>query len=306
VTDAVGFWLTSSLCPCLIMAKTSGLFVVAAGAAILCTAYMLHSRTEMDHRIESKQVDILKGPGSRTDTVLAVAPEGLRAYLRATLVEPTEELVAPVVVTIAKRNNAPSVNASTVAARSATPATGDRTSLVRELQQELRRVGCYDGALNESWTPATRTAMKTFTNRINANLPIDKPDQILLTLVQGYRDRVCGVACPPGEGLAKDGRCLPNAILTLAAKKVPKNSGTLAAEEQPRGLLTPVWSTVTPAHPAIRDLANGQMAQAVPPADQANMPRVVATPAAKTVRVRTIASRRHSNFARTFLGLFGW
>jgi hypothetical protein len=223
----------------------------------------------------------------------------MRAYLpqHSTLVEPTEDQAPPEVVTIVKRNISPKVNTLTVAVRSAIPAPSDRTSLARELQRELRRVGCYDGALNESWTLATRTAMKTFTNRINANLPIDKPDQILLALVQGYRDRVCGVACPPGEGLAKDGRCLPNAILAQATKKVPQNGATLA-QEQPRDLVTSVWSTVTPAHP--EDLANGPTA-----ADHANVPRVAATSAAKTARVHAIAPRRHSNFGRTFLGLFG-
>jgi hypothetical protein len=289
------------------MAKTSGLCVVVAGTAFLCAAYVLHSRTAMDYLIESKQTDIAKEPGSRTDTALAVAPEAFRAYLRrsTTPAEPTEDQAAPEVVIIAKSNNVHSVNASTFAARSGTPVLGDPTSLARELQRELRRVGCYDGALNESWTLATRTAMKTFTNRINANLPIDKPDQILLALVQGYRERVCGVACPLGEGLAKDGRCLPNAVLALAAKKVLQNGATLAAEEQPRHLVTSVSSTLTPAHPANRDLANGPMVQAEPPANHATVP-VAASPAAKTARVRAIAPRRSGNFARTILGLFGF
>ena len=284
------------------MAKTSGLLVVVAGTASLCTAYVLHSRTAMDRQIDSKESGIVKGLDSRTDTSLAVAPEGLRAYLRRPTmpVEPTEDRAAPEVVTIAKRNTAHSIKTPTSAARSATPVPSDPTSLVRELQRELRRVGCYDGTLNESWTLATRSAMKTFTNRINANLPIDKPDQVLLALVQGYHDRVCGVACPPGEGLAKDGRCLPNAILALTTKKVPQNSATLAAKEQPRDLVTPVWSTVTPAHPVNRDLANGPMA-----ADQANVPRIAARRAAKTARVHAMASRRRSNFARGFFGLFG-
>jgi hypothetical protein len=143
--------------------------------------------------------------------------------------------------------------------------------------------------------------MKTFTNRINAILPIDKPDQILLTLVQGYRDRVCGVACPPGEGLAKDGRCLPNVVLALANKKAPQNSATAAAE-QPRDLVASVWSTVTPVHPGIQDPADDPMT-----AQHANVPRAAATAAAQTVRVRPQrAYQRPNSFARAFFGLFGW
>jgi hypothetical protein len=284
------------------MAKVNGLFVIVAGTASLCAAYVMHSSTATHHQIESKQIDIVMDPSSRTDTVRVVASEGLRAHLRrpATSVEPGEDQAASAVVTIVKRNHAPIVNTSAATRRWATPVPGDHTSLVGELQRELRRVGCYDGALNESWTLATRTAMKTFTNRINAILPIDKPDQILLTLVQGYRDRVCGVACPPGEGLAKDGRCLPNVVLALATKKAPQNTATAAAEK-PRDLVTSVWSTVTP------DPADGPMLSADPTAEHANVPRVAATAAAQTVRVRPQrAYQRRTSFARGLFGLFGW
>jgi hypothetical protein len=284
------------------MAKVNGLIVIVAGTASLCTAYVMHSSTATHHQIESKQIDIVMDPSSRTDTIRVVASEGMRAYLRrpTTPVEPGEDQAASAVVTIVKRNHAPIDNTSAATTRWATPVPGDRTSLVGELQRELRRVGCYDGALNESWTLATRTAMKTFTNRINAILPIDKPDQILLTLVKGYGDRVCGVACPPGEGLANDGRCLPNVVLALAAKKAPQNSA-----EQPHGLVTSVWSTVTPAD-RTRDPADEPMLSADPTAKHANVPRV-ATAAAQTVRVRPQrAYQRRTNFARGLFGLFGW
>lgn len=269
------------------MAKISGLFVIVAGTASLGAAYVMHSNTAGDHKnghqVESKQSDIANDP-SGTDAALVASETG--------------DPAVPVVVRVPRRNTAPS-NTSMVAARSASPVLGDHASLVRELQRELRRVGCYDGPLNESWTLATRTAMKTFTNRINAILPIDKPDQVLLTLVQGYRDRVCDVACPPGEGLAKDGRCLSNAILARATKTAPQNSATPAMAEQPRDLVTSVSSTVTPADPGI---ANGQ-ARADPSAERG-------TAAAKTARGREMAmhraSRRRSTFAGGFFGLFGW
>ena len=75
----------------------------------------------------------------------------------------------------------------------------DRDSLARELQKELRRVGCYEGELNGAWTPMTKRAMKAFTDRVNATLPVDEPDTILYSMVQGQQDRVCGKPCPVGE-----------------------------------------------------------------------------------------------------------
>ena len=122
---------------------------------------------------------------------------------------------APVVVTIAQRPSEP----PTPAPQKAGPIPRDRDAIGRELQKELKRVGCYEGELNGIWTPSTRQAMKAFTDRVNATLPTDEPDSILLTLVQAYQDRVCGKPCPAGQGLSDTGRCLPTAILARAGKK---------------------------------------------------------------------------------------
>ena len=102
------------------------------------------------------------------------------------------------------------------AARPAPASAGDRrprdpASLARQLQSELRRVGCYDGELSGVWTPRTRVAMKAFTDRVNASLPVDKPDQILLALVQRPPRRCLRPPAGPGQGPrqagAARGRC---------------------------------------------------------------------------------------------------
>src|SRR5262245_40114617 len=89
---------------------------------------------------------------------------------------------------------------------------GDRAALARELQRELRRVGCYNGEITGVWTTSSRMAMKTFVERVNAALPIDNPDPVLLSLVQGHRDRACGT-CPAGQTAVASGACVPNAVL---------------------------------------------------------------------------------------------
>ena len=301
------------------MAKASGLFVILAGIAGLCTAYLLHSGTETDQLASSKPTDIsskreelvkgpdsrLKAPDSGQDSGLAMTSAGWRAYVGS--MEPEAE----VVVTITKRSNDQTVN--TARARSTTPTSLDRASLARELQRELKRVGCYDGAINNSWTNSTRTAMKAFTNRINAMLPVDKPDQILLALVQDHRDRLCDVACPAGESLTKDGRCLPNAVLARATKKVAQRNAALQTVEQPGGHVTLVWSTTTPPQPELAEPVRSPASPARPPTKTASMARL-ATAASKTSRVRATTaprgeSRHHSDFASTifkradFLGL---
>jgi hypothetical protein len=69
---------------------------------------------------------------------------------------------------------------------------GDTASIAREIQKELNRVGCYDGAINGLWSARTRQAMKDFIDGVNARLPIDKPDEVLLSLVMGQSEIVCG------------------------------------------------------------------------------------------------------------------
>ena len=132
----------------------------------------------------------------------------------------------------------------------------DRASMARDLQLELRRVGCYGGELNGIWTAATRKAMKAFTDRVNATLPVEVPDEILLTLVQAHQGEACGKPCPPGQGLSDDGRCLPGAILAQAAKKGTSHSAMAARQnagqpaEKPTAAIAPWTATTAAAIPA--------------------------------------------------------
>jgi hypothetical protein len=102
------------------------------------------------------------------------------------------------------------------------PQTNDaetRAELARDLQVELKRVGCYGGEITGSWNAATRRAMAAFIDRANATLPIGEPDYILLALVQNHRDIACSAVCPSGQVSAEGGRCMPRAVMAQASKK---------------------------------------------------------------------------------------
>jgi peptidoglycan hydrolase-like protein with peptidoglycan-binding domain len=136
---------------------------------------------------------------------------------------------------------------------------GDRGSLAQELQRELARVGCYDGQINGVWTASTRQAMKAFLERVNATLPVDQPDGVLLALVQGQRVKTCGTPCPSGQAFTEDGRCMPTAILSREAQKDHAKKATLA---------TSGWSTTTTVAPKLPSVPlEGQMALAGPKAE---------------------------------------
>ncbi|MDH4981276.1 peptidoglycan-binding domain-containing protein [Hyphomicrobium sp. D-2] len=69
-----------------------------------------------------------------------------------------------------------------------------RYRLIVDIQQNLKRAGCYPGRVNGSWTANTREAMQEFTTRANATLPVEEPDYLLLTLLKSYNGRTCGGA----------------------------------------------------------------------------------------------------------------
>ena len=124
------------------------------------------------------------------------------------------------------------------------PVPGDRASLVRELQRELKRVGCYSGDVNGVWTTSSRMAMKSVTDRVNATLPIDNPDDILLSLVRGQQDGVCGAPCPSGQTANDTGRCLPGATLAKGPADVVSPEAKAESQADKSGITT---GSVVPA-----------------------------------------------------------
>ncbi len=178
-----------------------------------------------------------------------------------------------------------------------------RYDLIRSIQRELKRVGCYAGDVDGDWGPGSRRAIIGFTDRVNATLPTAQPDFILLTLLQGHQGIACGRTCPAGQSLSDNGRCLPNAVLTHA-RAVQDNRQVAAVRSNPSQ--PSEWSTstthgpfmtntgITPAAVAAAVTANpvaspivtghlsGRMSVGGPPTSLAALP--AASPARAAVR----------------------
>ena len=105
-----------------------------------------------------------------------------------------------------------------------------RAVLASDLQRELKRVGCYSGEVTGSWTPSTKRAMSAFMERVNATLPVEEPDYILLTLVQGRTTNACSAECPAGEAQSEAGRCVPKAVVAQAQRKSQRDEERRATE----------------------------------------------------------------------------
>jgi len=208
------------------MGRASGVLLVSAGLGL--AAYVLFpankptapSNDDFDLPLASKSALAGKTP-TVAPTSLAVAPPQAAANGAASTAS------APAVVTLSQYNRSSLRLAVGPQSKPHALAT-DRTQLARELQRELRRVGCYEGEINGGWTTSTKRAMKTFTERVNASLPVEEPDLVLLSLVQGQPDRVCGQPCPAGESATDAGRCIPTAV--AASQRKPAHATAPARE----------------------------------------------------------------------------
>jgi len=169
--------------------------------------------------------------GASGDSTLAVksaasAAAGGAAANVTTIVKTAEAVPAPKPpVTTAWQTSVQAATqrpGATASVSSSTPGdTSARYELVRSLQTELKRVGCYSGDITGGWNRGSKRALSAFLERVNAVLPVEKPDYIQLTLVQGKTGAICGRACPKGQGETGDRRCVPEAILARANAAKP-------------------------------------------------------------------------------------
>ena len=211
------------------MGKASGVLLVLAGLGL--TAYValptskppVSSNDDFDFQLTQPTLGKTDFAANRSS---APAPSATPSLPRAPAVDGTQAiqpaLSTPAVVTVSPHNG-PNLRLAVAPAPKAGVLATDRTQLARELQKELRRVGCYEGEIHGSWTTSTKRAMKTFTERVNASLPVEEPDQVLLSLLHGQPDKTCGRPCPAGETSAEGGRCVPSAV-AASPRKPPQTT----------------------------------------------------------------------------------
>ncbi len=103
-----------------------------------------------------------------------------------------------------------------------------RYKLVVDIQQQLKRVGCYWGRTNGAWNNNTREAMHSFTANTNAALPVDKPDYLLLSLLKSHNGRSCGT--PETTTVAAPARGKNEAVAAAQPEVLPWKAGACRAK----------------------------------------------------------------------------
>ncbi len=174
------------------------------------------------------------------------------------------------------------ISTATPALTELTPRNPDaRYELVLDIQRQLRRVGCYWGRIDGSWGYATKDAMKEFTHRVNATLPLDEPDYVQLALIQSQSDGACD-ACPAGRSLSASGSCVGGPVTAQMVAGTPKEVLPWKANAAPGAaaallLFKPVPTTVASVDPGPGRMALGA---SVPPSVDVQQDAPPVTPGA--------------------------
>lgn len=225
------------------MRMRHGVLVVLAGITASAYVWGWYSDSELDRERHALAAVDPAGDGSSAETIAQHRPRVFSAkdpvlaepHLPDIEAPPQQAAPAPrrwATVTTVPRDDAvqPRRTGSSSSRNLTSLKPGDpeaRAQLVRDIQYELKRVGCYAGEVSGSWTGSTKQAMRLFTDRVNASLPIEEPDYVLLTLVQNEKPGMCGRECPEGQLASEDGRCMPRAIVAQRGGRKNLTAGDL-------------------------------------------------------------------------------
>lgn len=138
----------------------------------------------------------------------------------------------------------------------------DRYKLVVKIQRKLKKRRCYWGRIDGSWGAGSKYAMQAFVDRVNANLPVEDPDYVLLALLQTNSRKTCD-GCPAGHITTDGGSCVPQTILAEEQRpsgSVGGNRAKVLSWRQtgtPQPLLRPVGTTTITVAPLSGRMAIG-------------------------------------------------
>jgi len=79
--------------------------------------------------------------------------------------------------------------------------------LARDLQIELKRVGCLDGEADGDWGKQSKKALKEFVRHAKLSIASDEPSEDALAAAAAMKARTCPIECSDDEKLV-DGRCV--------------------------------------------------------------------------------------------------
>lgn len=225
------------------MGKLLGLLVAVVGGVVAFHSLATLDRSSTDRIAKPAQAVVTSNISEAVPTPLPATAERRRNELQArksaekttapqappalvpiaqqiltSATQPVEQKPAPRPALVKTAEAAPKLAIEAPAERRA-PVHAD---LARAIQGHLSRVGCYAGPVSGVWSEATQRAMKDFNTHVNASLPVERPDQVLLALVENYNDKAC--SCLTSETIV-NGRCVPSRSQQAQRKAPPEFKG---------------------------------------------------------------------------------
>jgi peptidoglycan hydrolase-like protein with peptidoglycan-binding domain len=137
----------------------------------------------------------------------------------------------------------------------------DRPTVIRYIQGELRRLGCFDARDSGAYDNATREAVRDYREYSGLKREAAVPnDDVFLRELRERKDRVCPLECEDNEVL-QDGRC-------IAIARPPRATPARVAPSRP------------PERPAVRQAAPAPVERARPAPQREAAPRPAPAPRA--------------------------
>lgn len=106
----------------------------------------------------------------------------------------------------------------------------DLPAITRDLQTELRRVGCDAGRVDGNWSPKWHEALNDFNRRAGKKLEIKVASIDALDAVKEQRGRVCPLICGRNQHVEGD-QCVANPV---ERKPPPRKEASRPPEPSPR------------------------------------------------------------------------
>lgn len=107
-------------------------------------------------------------------------------------------------------------------------------TLARAAQSELKRIGCYAGAIDGLWGPGSRKALETYALQSGRVLDADLPTAEILDLLKAATGRVCPLDCGPKYLAVGDAcqlkTCTDGLVLDARGTCVPPRKATARAK----------------------------------------------------------------------------
>ncbi len=132
----------------------------------------------------------------------------------------------------------------------------DPSQTIRLLQIELRRVGCYPGAVNGDWNSDSRRALELFNRHAGMRLDVKVASLDVVDVVKGKSSRICPLQCDRGYKADGDA-CMK---ITCPAGQVIGDDNTCEKpKEKPRSASRPEPSRPAADRPAASSSGGGKV-----------------------------------------------